>query len=203
MPANGRLPEQQLAAIPGGRLRRDAAAAWNAMNEESVRRYGVTLRPLGPMSSYRTVAEQQILRRQWCAQGKCGNAAVPGTSNHGLGIAVDVASQRIRWVIDQIGRRYGYAKAWSDAPWEWWHVRYRPGVWNGAIPPAGPPTLRRGQSGPAVRKLQRTLRRRGFRSVRVTGYYGVLTARAVRRVQRKHGLTADAVVGPRTWKVLS
>src|ERR687888_582450 len=112
MTSNGNLPDSALAPIPGGRLRRDAAAAWNAMNAESERRYGVTLRPLGPLSSYRTFAQQQQLRSQWCAAGKCGNAAIPGTSNHGLGLAVDVASQRIRWVIDHIGRKYGYAKAW-------------------------------------------------------------------------------------------
>jgi hypothetical protein len=200
---NGVLPDEELAAIPAGRLRRDAAAAWNAMNDESVRRYGVVLRPLGPMSSYRTLAEQTLLRRQWCAQGACGNAAVPGASNHGWGLAVDVASQRIRWVIDQIGRRYGYVKAWSDAPQEWWHIRYRPGIWNGPIPPAGPPTLHRGQSGPSIRALQRALRRRGFRSVRVTGYFGIATVRAVSRVQRRHGLAADGVVGQKTWNVLS
>jgi hypothetical protein len=54
-----------LAAIPGGRLRRDAAGAWSAMNAESERRRGVTLRPLGPLSSYRTLTQQRQLRREW------------------------------------------------------------------------------------------------------------------------------------------
>src|SRR5215208_2269924 len=143
---NGMLPDAALAAIPGGRLRRDAAGAWNAMNAESERRYGVTLRAGGPASSYRTVAQQRQLRQYWVKHGKPQNAAIPGTSNHGWGLAVDVPTQRIRWVIDQIGRRFGYAKAWSDASWEWWHLRYRPGVWHGSAAPSGPPTLRRGQS---------------------------------------------------------
>src|SRR3954464_1250795 len=75
---NGRLSERALAPIPGGRLRRDAAAAWNAMNAESERRFGVTLRPRGPKASYRTYAQQVLLRRYWCARGRCDNAAVPG-----------------------------------------------------------------------------------------------------------------------------
>jgi hypothetical protein len=113
-----------------------------------------------------------------------------------------VASQRIRWVIDQIGQPYGYSKAWSDAPWEWWHLRYTPGVWHGPTPPSGPPILRRGQAGPSVRRLQRRLRARGFKSVAVTGYFGLATLRAVRRVQSKHRLAADGIVGPKTWHVL-
>lgn len=199
MSSNGRLADSELAAIPEGRLRRDAAAAWNAMNAESVRRFGVVLRPRGPASSYRTFAQQVFLRKDACAKGQCRNAAVPGTSNHGLGLAVDVHDQKVRWVIDQIGRPYGYAKDWSDASWEWWHILYRPGVWKGHVPPAGPATVRRGQSGPAVRRLQRRLRAHGFASVRVTGFFGIATARAVRRFQRKHHLTIDGVAGPQTW----
>jgi putative peptidoglycan binding protein/D-alanyl-D-alanine carboxypeptidase-like protein len=199
---NGMLPDTALAAIPGGRLRRDAAGAWNAMNADSERRYGVTLRPLGPLSSYRTLVQQRQLRREWTAKGQPQNAAVPGTSNHGWGLAVDVASQRIRWVIDQIGQPYGYSKAWSDAPWEWWHLRYTPGVWHGPIVPSDPPIMRRGQAGPSVRRLQRRLRARGFKSVAVTGYFGIATLRAVRRLQDRHRLVVDGIVGPRTWHVL-
>lgn len=202
MATNGMLPDSALATIPGGRLRRDAAGAWNAMNAESERRYGVTLRPLGPLSSYRTLAQQRRLRREWEVKGRPQNAAVPGTSNHGWGLAVDVASQRIRWVIDQIGQPYGYSKAWSDAPWEWWHLRYTPGVWHGPTPPSGPPVMRRGQAGPTVRRLQRRLRARGFKSVKVTGYFGLATLRAVKRVQREHRLVVDGIVGPKTWHVL-
>jgi hypothetical protein len=53
------------------------------MNAESERRYGVTLRAGGPVSSYRTLAQQRQLRQYWANQGKPQNAAVPGTSNHG------------------------------------------------------------------------------------------------------------------------
>lgn len=126
MTSNGRLPTSALAKIPGGRLRKDAAEAWNAMNAESERRFGVTLRPTGPRSSYRSFSEQVALRRLYLA-GKGDLAAVPGTSNHGLGLAVDLATPQMRHIVDQIGAKYGWAKRWSDAPTEWWHLKWRPG----------------------------------------------------------------------------
>jgi hypothetical protein len=54
-----------------------------------------------------------------------------------------------------------------------------------------------GSSGPAVKTLQRAL---GVSPA--TGFYGPLTKRAVRRFQRKVGLTADGVAGPRTLSAL-
>jgi cell wall-associated NlpC family hydrolase len=60
----------------------------------------------------------------------------------------------------------------------------------------GPATLTVGSSGTAVKKLQRKLH------VQRTGYYGSQTKRAVKRFQRRHGLTADGVVGPATWRAL-
>lgn len=124
---NGRLPARALKPIPGGRLRRDAAKAWNAMHAEILRKEKLDICPTGARSSYRTVAEQQQLRAEWCAQGKCENAAVPGTSNHGWGVAVDVATMAMRAAIDKHGAKYGWAKQWSDAPHEWWHLKYRKG----------------------------------------------------------------------------
>ena len=51
----------------------------------------------------------------------------PGTSNHGLAVAVDLMSTAQRQTIDRIGARFGWSKSWSDASWEWWHIRYQPG----------------------------------------------------------------------------
>jgi peptidoglycan hydrolase-like protein with peptidoglycan-binding domain len=55
-----------------------------------------------------------------------------------------------------------------------------------------------------VRSVQRVLERNGFTVGRpgVDGRFGPLTAAAVRRMQHRYGLTADAVVGPRTRRVL-
>jgi hypothetical protein len=138
MAANGKLPASDLAPIHQGQLAKanGCAASWNAMNVEA-RRLGVELRPTGPRSSYRTYQQQVDLYNDYLA-GRGALAAKPGTSNHGLGLAVDVATQQMRTVIDRIGRQYGWAKSWSDAPSEWWHLKHRAGVWSGADPgPAG------------------------------------------------------------------
>ncbi len=144
MASNGNLPDSVLAPILGGQLRKDAAAAWNAMCYEAGHRGLSIPTPDGSESSYRTFAQQIELRKYWCNQGNCGNAAVPGTSNHGLGIAVDCTHNdpaRHRATVDVIGAKFGWGSAGSDAPWEEWHMRWQP-VWSGPDPgPYGAPVL--------------------------------------------------------------
>lgn len=133
MASNGNLPQSDLAPIAGGQLTKAAAAGFNAMNVESRKRYGVELRPTGSMSSYRTYAQQQYLYNLYLS-GKGNLAAVPGTSNHGWGVAVDFATPQMRSIVDAIGAKYGWSKSWSDAPSEWWHIRYEAGHYNGPDP---------------------------------------------------------------------
>jgi peptidoglycan hydrolase-like protein with peptidoglycan-binding domain len=57
-------------------------------------------------------------------------------------------------------------------------------------------TVKRGNHGTAVKKLQRLLH------VTVDGAFGKGTKAAVKRFQRRHRLTADGVVGPATWRAL-
>ena len=129
MSQNGQLSPEELAPIAQGQLRKDAAAAWNAMNVEA-RVSGLQLIPTGSMSSYRTLDQQKVLWARY--QAGTGNlAAVPGTSNHGWGIAVDCATFDMRRMVDRVGEKYGWAKKWSDAPSEWWHVGGRPGTTTG------------------------------------------------------------------------
>ena len=98
-----------------------AAAAWEAMRQESLREYGTDLYPLGPLSGYRTYAQQARLYQRW-RQGKGNLAAPPGTSVHELGTALDLATPEMRWVVDEIGARFGWRKV--EAPDEWWHINY-------------------------------------------------------------------------------
>ncbi|HVS28115.1 MAG TPA: peptidoglycan-binding protein, partial [Solirubrobacteraceae bacterium] len=57
-------------------------------------------------------------------------------------------------------------------------------------------TVTRGDSGDSVARLQRAL------GVHADGIYGRATAHAVRRLQARHGLTVDDVVGARTRAAL-
>jgi hypothetical protein len=124
---NGRLPRSELAPVPGGLLRKDAAASWNAMCAAAVKQGRPVPRPGGDDSSYRTFARQVFWRRVWTQRGVPGNAAVPGNSNHGEGIAVDVPETGQQNTINAIGAAYGWQKRWSDAPQEPWHFKWRAG----------------------------------------------------------------------------
>jgi GH24 family phage-related lysozyme (muramidase) len=62
--------------------------------------------------------------------------------------------------------------------------------------------LRRGARGDEVKQLQKALKRAGYK-VAVDGIFGAGTEGAVRAAQSAHGLTADGIAGPRTWKALA
>jgi len=189
------------------------------MNVESRKRFGVTIVPLGSRSSYRTYFAQQQLyigcRPGWCA--------VPGTSNHGWGLAVDLANRYFRSIIDRIGAKYGWAKRCSDASFEWWHVKYNPGctgaTWRGRDPgpygKAAPacrskrvlvgkscyPILRKGVRGrfEAVRLVQRILDRHCIPTPN-HGKYTQRTRVSVKVFQRRAHVRADGVIGKTTWR---
>ncbi len=99
----------------------EAAAAWEAMRQESLRRFGVDLYPIGPRSGYRTY-EQQAYFYELYRLGLGPPANPPGASSHETGTAIDLAAPEMREVIDQIGAAYGWAKV--EAPGEWWHLNY-------------------------------------------------------------------------------
>jgi LysM repeat protein len=102
-------------------LSSNAAAAWNAMRQASLRLYGIDLYPAGPLSGYRSYAQQLYLYGLYLS-GLGALAAPPGTSAHEYGSAVDLADPAMASVINQIGAGFGWAK--TEAPSEWWHVNY-------------------------------------------------------------------------------
>lgn len=161
-------------------------------------RCGGILRPLGGMSAYRTYPQQVYLY----GRSRPGWAARPGTSNHGWGLAVDLGSRYMRALVDRHGAPYGWAKKWSDASWEWWHIKYRAGVWSGKTPNVYP-TLRKGTTRRKHIKLaKRLLKDAHYAGFKYNGKYDRATRSAVKRFQRKHGLRADGVIGAATWRKL-
>jgi peptidoglycan hydrolase-like protein with peptidoglycan-binding domain len=224
MAENGRLTSGELAPITGGQLAKAAAGAWNAMNVEA-RRLGTELRPTGRDSSYRTY-DRQVYYWNLYRAGKGNLAARPGTSNHGLGHAVDLATPKMRTLVDRIGKRYGWSK--TEAPSEWWHVCYT-GPYSGgdpgpggqvraaAAPAARPPTFpypgdnylgvpdqtAKCHSGAAadtesVRRWQSRMRDRGW-TIETDGKFGPASERVARSFQAQVGLVVDGKVGPSTW----
>lgn len=120
--ANGHLPDNVLRDIPGGRLETHAAASWLRLRAVIGRKAGVWIAPTSSRCAYRTYAEQEYF---WNVYQSGGNlAARPGTSNHGLGLAVDCATTDMTAAINEYGADYGWQKKWSDAPQEWWHLKY-------------------------------------------------------------------------------
>ncbi|WP_052460318.1 Rv3654c family TadE-like protein [Microbacterium gorillae] len=131
---NGAIPREVLRSIPWRAdllLRGDAAAALVAMNTAYRAEHGADL----PLSdAYRDLAGQKEQRRAWCARGACEFAAVPGTSNHGWGTAIDVGIARTdfgsatyRWLVAN-ARRFGWTHpTWAEpggtAP-EAWHWEF-------------------------------------------------------------------------------
>lgn len=193
MASNGKLSSAELSPIPSGELRKDAAAAWNAPGGPA----DAGLRPGGSMSSYRTYDEQVYLYDLYLHHGG-SLAAIPGTSNHGWGIAIDCPNAwEQAWLRDH-GAKFGWRKteAFSE-PWHWNFV--------GGVGPFPPPfvSLEKGDKGPRVlhytRRLAYIRRPHGGRYLhRAPARFGWRVARAVTRFQRDHGLTRDGVIGPKT-----
>lgn len=193
MASNGRLNKSELAPIPGGELRKDAANAWNAPGGPAE----AGLRPGGSMSSYRTYDEQVYL---WGVYQRGGNlAAVPGTSNHGWGIAIDCPNSWEQEWLREHGAKFGWRKteAFSE-PWHWNFV--------GGVGPFPPPfkTLEKGDKGPRV--LHYTKRLSYIRSKgHLKGYlrrwyrkYKEPVRIAVRAFQHDFNLPVDGKIGKET-----
>jgi hypothetical protein len=118
---NGSFTSANTAAIPGGRLWREAARAWNDMRAAAIED-GIAPNafvPNGPASSARSVAAQQ-----WFWNNRPPAAAFPGTSNHGWGLAVDVRTRvAAAWILSH-GHRFGWSWDEGRRVREWWHFRY-------------------------------------------------------------------------------
>lgn len=128
---NGQLPAQWLVpATTGCTVYWEAAASLRELIANAARD-GITITPV---SCYRDYAGQVAARESWCARGQCHMAAVPGTSNHGWGKAIDLRdgagpmtydSAGYKWLLEKAGF-YGWlhpkvmkADGPVPEPWHW------------------------------------------------------------------------------------
>jgi hypothetical protein len=123
---NGLVPPSAMCplGLAGHVLRCDAAAAYRAMSAAFAGAFGI---PICITDSYRTYASQVRLYGQ-----KPALAAVPGTSNHGWGLAVDLCggierfdTPQYTWLKANAGR-FGFLHPdWAEPgrgreePWHW------------------------------------------------------------------------------------
>jgi hypothetical protein len=164
--SNGRLSDSILVSIPGLaggpviRLVEPAARAWKALQSAALAA-GHTLKATSAADSYRPYADQErIFRARYTTQYLAGRpfrlwqgqrwyqrpgtamAAVPGTSNHGLALAVDTGTEldgdagteaidknTLAWLLNN-ARSYGFSWEVQSEPW---HLHYFAGD---AIPAA-------------------------------------------------------------------
>ncbi|MGY1885524.1 D-alanyl-D-alanine carboxypeptidase family protein [Blastococcus sp. SYSU DS0753] len=123
---NGLIPPSAMCplGVGGHALRCDAAAAYRAMSAAYATAFGS---PLCITDSYRTYASQVRLYGE-----KPALAAVPGTSNHGWGLAVDLCggvetfgTPQYAWMAANAGRFGFLHPTWADPgngreePWHW------------------------------------------------------------------------------------
>ena len=140
----GQLPDYLLKPIrPYGRLHPLAAQAWEAMRKAA---HQAGIRPFKPTSvadTYRSLETQErgflaryttapILNsksirmyqeQKYYLKPGLAPMAVPGTSLHNWGLAVDVANAnglRLAWMHDNIDK-YGFTWELQSEPW---HIRY-------------------------------------------------------------------------------
>lgn len=160
--SNGKLATSilvSMAGLNGGptvRLVSTAARCWRAL-AGTASAAGIVLQATSVADSYRTY-QQQVTTftaryqvdpttngykwwdsdssgtpERWYKKDNVATAAVPGTSNHGWGLAVDVANAsgaRLRW-LEANAVRFGWS--WETVPEEPWHIR---NVTGDAIPAA-------------------------------------------------------------------
>lgn len=164
-------------------------------------------KPLYVSEAYRNIARQRALRADYLA-GRGALAAIPATSNHGWGKALDVASgvnqfgtAEHNWMAANVGA-YGFR---FTVPSEAWHIDYVGGATHKvrgyiANPNTLTPTVSPALS-QAVKNQQARLNYWGAK-LKVDGIPGPKFKAATIAFQKAHKLPADGVIGPRTWAEL-
>lgn len=131
MPTNGRLDVNTLTKVPltaggFGYLENGTASGWFAARSDLIKTTGVVPVIIND-GMYRDYARQVYWKTYWTRLGKPQNAATPGTSNHGLGLAVDInnISAYNQKTLDTVMARHGFVRDTSET-WHYHHTSTNP-----------------------------------------------------------------------------
>ena len=232
---NGTIPSSALTkAVAGVYLISSASKSLDRLGADFKKKFKTSLRAT---SGNRTVATQRTIFlaryiRQNTGGGYYGDvryylgqryvrrrgtaaAAVPGTSNHGFGIAVDLhtgdgfgsfTSAQYKWMVTN-GAKHGWSNAEGrsvNEPWHWVH--------NAANDKKAPKTAAKTRKPRKLAVLshgkrkgswqnrvwQQYLRSQGHKIV-VDKIFGAATTAATKSWQKSRGLTPDGIVGIASW----
>ena len=204
--ANGKIPTSRLSRLPDAwnrnrrteHLRADAYAALSRAlafaAADGVSSYSI-------YDAYRPYEEQRSIflaryykvrsgaQKYWNGSGwrlRSGQAvaAVPGTSNHGLGLSVDIHSTAIQRWLRANGRRFGLIAEVRSEAWHWSYLAPGSDIYRNSMGPIDHAT---------VQKLV---------GAGVDGRIGPETIAKVKAWQKSRGLTADGKIGPATYKAM-
>jgi hypothetical protein len=232
---NGQIPVDRMikvAPIGAGYLVPEAAAAWrNLQNAASAAGFTLTM-----TGAYRTYDQQVALFRERYTTSNTGRssktwnntqywlkpnvamAAVPGTSNHGWGCAVDTALGGYGNAAKPVGEPFlswavanAHGHGWSwEVQSEAWHLRLvafesipqrHSASTSGLVAPQ--PTLKRGSKGGQVAALQNLCRLYSWGDPgKPDGEFGPRTEAAVKVMQAAIGAGADGQYGPKSAAAL-
>jgi hypothetical protein len=224
----GELPEKLLRKIEGkGKLHHCAANAYEAM-DAAANAEGIDLSPTSPADTYRTLAVQEygfyqryttkVIAGQkpriyqgkaWYLKKGMAMLAVPGSSRHNLGIAIDIANAngaRLEW-LKKNAVSFGFS--WEVVPSEPWHLRYVAGdktpervkQWmeTNGVTSNKPVTVPKIDQDKA---LQQALKDKGFYDGEIDGAMGDKTKEAIKAFKVCNGLKPDFFAGPKVKELL-
>lgn len=162
-----------------------------------IQQVGITIQGAGATSQYNTASnweERGLISDMPKDRICCVFQDVRGTKEH-TGLAL--GDQIIHCSVE-VKDGHTYDKGWT-------HYAVPKGV-DGDVPVPAPtlPTLRKGSSGSYVTLAQTKLIQLGYdlSPYGADGKFGNKTYEAVKAFQRDRGLTADGVIGPKTWAAL-
>lgn len=182
--SNGNIPADVMASSGGVLLKPSTAAQCDAWLAAAKVR-GVAL---AFNEGYRDLATQEYWREWWTEKGLPNNAAVPGTSTHGYGQAVDINRDAYNsdeyQAIIETGAQFGMILNSNES----WHFADAGQVTGGVTTPTDS----------AVAAHQNYLNDAFNEGLTVDGECGPATTAAIERYQTILGVDADGAWGPVT-----